>query len=93
MTELVRGEATPDTSPSCRSMKVGTDTGWRPGPAAGRAAQHAEERSHGKRGAQLQPRSELLPRPSVHPHFASFAALCCVGNYVALRAGGVVIGV
>ena len=28
-------------------MKFGADTGWRPGPAAGRAAQHAEERSTG----------------------------------------------
>ena len=84
MTELVRGQATSDTSPSWRSMKVGADTGWRPGPAAGRAARHAEERSYEKRGAQLQPECELLLRPSVDPHFASFAALCCVGNYVAL---------
>jgi hypothetical protein len=43
-------------------------------PAAGRAAQHAEQRADGQGRAELQPGIEMVPGPTVHPDLAPPAA-------------------
>src|ERR1700759_2770137 len=68
-------EPTPDTRARGRVVQLGADAGGSPRAPGGRAAQHTEQRTHGKRGPQLQPWVELLPCPAVHPDLAALTAL------------------
>src|SRR5436305_7233561 len=74
MPELVRREASAYTGPSSGSVQLSADAGRCPRMTAGRAAQDAEQCADWKRGAQLQPRAQLLPRRAVHTDFTALAA-------------------
>src|SRR5437667_6482839 len=43
--------------------------------AGGRAADDAQQDANGQLGADLEPRLELIPRPSIHTHLAATVAL------------------
>ena len=82
--ELMRGAPATDPCLSGELTQLTTGSGRCPAPAAGRAVDDAEQRSHGERDAVHHPGGELFEAESVHPGFAALVALCCAQNYVAL---------
>jgi hypothetical protein len=55
-------------------MQLVARGGCFPPPAGGRLVDHAQERSDREPAADLEPWTELLPRPAVHPNLAPLAA-------------------
>jgi hypothetical protein len=72
--QLMWGEATTHSCSRSRGMELRADTSGSPRTTSARTTQDTEQRPDRKRGAQLQPRRQLLPGPSVHPDLAAFAA-------------------
>jgi len=68
---MMRSEPSSHASPSGCVVQLRADAGGCPGPSARRTAQDAEQRSDRERGAQREPRSELLPASAVHPDLAA----------------------
>jgi hypothetical protein len=73
--QLVGSEPAAHSSAGSDVMQLRADAGGSPWPSLGGAAQDAEQRADRQRGAQRQPRSELLPCPAVHPNLASLITL------------------
>lgn len=73
--QLVRCEAPPDARLGCEAAKLDADPSRRPGVPACRAVDHAEQRPARQLEALLQPGSQLLKAPGVHPDLASATAL------------------
>ena len=72
------------------SMQLAADRGRGAWPAAGRAAQNAEQRADRRGPAQLEPGVELLPRPAVDPVLPPATALSCTdqdGAALAVKIG------
>jgi hypothetical protein len=67
LTELVRSEAPPDTSTHRCVAQLLSGGGLRPGAAAGRSGQDAEQRVDGQLDRDVQPLLELFPGPVVMP--------------------------
>ena len=60
---------------SRRSVEVPVERQQEVPPTSGRAVNQAQQRPDRPPLADLEPRVKLLPRPAVHPDFASLAAL------------------
>jgi len=75
VSQLVRREAPSDTRRGGRMMQLLTRSRCLPPAPGGRAMHHAQHRADRELATDLQPRVELLPRPTVHPHLATFATL------------------
>jgi hypothetical protein len=73
--ELVRRKPATNAGGLGHATQLATDHSRGTGPAAGGAAQDAEQRADGQSRAQLQPGIELLPCPAIHSHLAPTAAL------------------
>ena len=73
--QLMGREPSPDTGTRSGVAQLDPDSRRHARPTARGAAQHAEQRPHGQRPSQRQPRVELLPGPAVHPDLAALAAL------------------
>src|SRR5436309_13722469 len=68
--ELVRREPSPDAGRPSGVSQQRADPGRRAGTAAGGSTEHAEQRADRQPRANLQPRLELLPGPTVHSNLA-----------------------
>ncbi len=77
--ELVRRETSPHSSPGRERAELAANRGAWPRPTAGRSVDHAEQRSDGKPGAVIAPRTELLPGPIVQSDLATPTTLFPVG--------------
>jgi hypothetical protein len=75
VTQLVRGEPTPDPGADGEPAELGTDPGTRPRPPAGGAVDDSKKRPDRQLDARGQPRAELFPTPLVHADLAATAAL------------------
>jgi hypothetical protein len=75
VTQLVRGEPTPDPGADGEPAELGTDPGTRPRPPAGGAVDDAKQQADRQLDARGQPRAELFPAPLVHADLAATAAL------------------
>jgi hypothetical protein len=75
MPQLVGREPAANSGSERGAVQLGTDRGRGARPAAGRAAQNAEQGADRQGPAQLEPRVELLPRPAVHPDLSPATAL------------------
>ena len=75
VSQLVRRYPSANAGSISRGVQLDTDPRGRTRPTAGRASEHAEQRSDRERGTEHQPRVQLLPGPPVHPDFATLVAL------------------
>ena len=73
--ELMRRESTPDTRCGGGPAQLPARGCCFPVPARGWAVDHAQQWADREPDAELLPGLELLPRPAVHPHLATSAAL------------------
>src|SRR3954451_2200125 len=73
--QLVRCEAAPDTRLGREPAELDAHARARPGPPAGRAVDHAEQRADRELEAGSEPRAQLLPAPGVHADLARATAL------------------
>jgi hypothetical protein len=84
LTELVRSEARPDTSTHRCAAQLLSGGGLRPGAAAGRSSEDAEQRADGPLDADGQPVVELFPGPVVHADFEAAAAFAAADEHCAV---------
>ena len=90
VTQLMWREPTPDSRGGGGPAQLAARGRRFPVAPGGWAVDHAEEWADRKLDAELLPRFELLPRPRVHPHFATlvaFAVLCRVPTYAEFTSG------
>ena len=73
--QLMRREPSSNSGLGGCGVELRPDAGGCPWAAAGRAAEHAEQRAGRQRFPHAEPRVELLPRPPVHAEFPALAAL------------------
>src|SRR5213082_3268876 len=79
--ELVRREPTAHPRRAGRLAQLDANPGWRAGTAAGGSTEHAEQRANRQPRADLEPRLELLPGPTVHSNLAPLAALAAAHQH------------
>jgi hypothetical protein len=75
VTQLVWRETAPHASPGGRLVRLLAGGGRFPAAPCRRAMDHAQHRAGSELAADLKPRLELLPRPTIHPDLATLAAL------------------
>ena len=73
--ELMRREPAANPSGVGNATQLSADPSGGARPAAGRAAQDAEQRADRHGRAQFEPGIEVVPGPAVHPDLAAPAAL------------------
>ena len=71
---MMRREAAPHTPHGGCMMQLLAGGRCFPASAGRRTVDHAKQRSDRELAADLEPRVELLPGPTVHPDLAPFAA-------------------
>ena len=86
--ELIGCEPASDPGFNSELAQLGAGGGRRPAPSASGAVDDAKQGSGRQQRPGLQPDGELLEPERVHPGPAALIALCCAGNYVALRGCG-----
>ena len=74
VSELVWREPAADAGRLGGVVQLHPDAGGSAWPAAGGAAQNAEQCADGQIGAELEPGIETFPTPAVHPDLAALAA-------------------
>ncbi len=73
--QLVRRKAATHSGPGRDNSHLCAGGSRRPRPTTGSSMDDTEQRSDRQLPSELEPRRELIPRPVVHPDFASPAAL------------------
>ncbi len=72
--QLVWGKPAPDACPGGSAMQLFARGRRLPVASGRRSVDHAQQRADRKLAADLEPRIELLPRPTIHPDLTALAA-------------------
>ena len=84
--QVVRREATPHARRSSRVMQLLACGRRLPAATGCRSVDHTQQRSDRELPADLEPRVELLPGPTVHPDLATLAAFATPHEHRTARA-------